>query len=107
MTIDIAHPPLPGPQAEDALDEALRTALRSNSVRVVKIIHGYGSGGTGGALRTVARNWAYRNRARLHASIPGEEITSGEGLRLAAACGLTPTGDLGGDNPGVTILWVR
>jgi len=55
------------------LDALLRKALLSGGTTIVKIIHGYGSSGKGGILRTAVRNWAWRNRSRICLCLPGEE----------------------------------
>ncbi|MBI1805410.1 MAG: Smr/MutS family protein [Ignavibacteriae bacterium] len=108
-TLDIAHPPLPGAEAEAVLDEALRKAHLSSSLRVIKIIHGFGSSGKGGTLKTLVRNWMYRQRARIKSSIPGEYLTPFNPVvqELAATLDLSISKDFGAPNEGITILWVK
>ena len=105
MTIDIAHPPMSSDDAERALDEALRSALLAGTARLIRIIHGYGSGGKGGTLKITARNWAYRRRGKFLVIVPGEEYSPFDprvtGLLGAAGISL---GEVGPSDPGVTIL---
>ena len=105
VTIDVAHPPMSSDDAERALDEALRSAELSGSARVIRVIHGYGSGGKGGTLKTTVRNWAYRRRGRIRMVIPGEEYSplgSPVGRALQEA-GISLQ-EVGPSDPGVTIL---
>ena len=109
MTIDIAHPPLTGAQAEALLDDSLRMVNGSPLLRVLKVIHGYGSSGKGGSLRTVVGNWSYRNRNKIRASIAGESFSpfDGEAQHLGAECGTSVLSDIGPANRGMTIVWVK
>jgi hypothetical protein len=105
LTIDVAHPPMSSAEAEAALDEALRSA--AGAVRVIRVIHGYGSGGKGGTLKTAVRNWAYLRRARIGITVPGEDyapleppvaaILREEGIALS---------EIGPSDPGVTLLFL-
>lgn len=108
MTVDIAHPPLTGTEAEQVLDESLRSVRGSSSLRILKIIHGYGSSGKGGSLKEAVRNWCYARRAKVRAVVAGEDATPfNENARtIASACGLSVVSDLGPPNDGVTIVWV-
>jgi len=109
MTIDIAHPPLTPTAAEEQLESSLRSARLSPEVRVLRIIHGYGSSGRGGSLKTFAQNWLYRKRSTLRAVIAGEEVTPFDPRtqELAAECQLSVTADLGPATEGMTIAWVK
>lgn len=105
QTIDVAHPPMSSDDAEDALDGAVRSALLSGTVKIVRVIHGYGSGGKGGTLKIAVRNWAYRRRGKFLMVIPGEEYSPldaeiGAVIRDAGI----PLADLGPSDPGVTLL---
>jgi len=109
MTIDVAHPPR-GPAAveEDILDAW--TAIRNSpQVRILKVIHGYGSSGVGGATRDTVRNWAYVNRGKFRAVIHGEDYAlldpATDAMRREA--GGYPDTDLSARNPGVTVIWVK
>lgn len=105
LTIDVAHPPMSSEEAERVLDEALRSTRLSGNVRVIRIIHGYGSGGKGGTLKTTVRNWAYRRRDKIDIVIPGEEyspLDSPVGRALQEAGISLP--EMGPSDPGVTFL---
>jgi hypothetical protein len=105
LTIDVAHPSMSSDEAERVLDEALRSTRLSGSVHVIRIIHGYGSGGKGGTLKTTVRNWAYRRRDKIDMVIPGEEyspLDSPVGRVLQEAGISLP--EMGPSDPGVTIL---
>ncbi|MCU0412745.1 MAG: Smr/MutS family protein [Bacteroidetes bacterium] len=102
--LDIAHPPMRGEEAEEVLNELLQEARNSSPGFVVKVIHGHGGPAI---LRQVVQNWAYRNRTRLVAIIPGERyaITDPDTRALRAEFGQEPDDDLGRGNPGFTVLW--
>lgn len=108
MTINIAHPPLSGSDAELLLDESLRSVRGSSSFRILRIIHGYGSSGKGGTLRETARNWCFARRRQTRAVLHGEDVTPFDkrAQEIAAACGVSITSDLGPANDGMTIVWV-
>jgi hypothetical protein len=109
MTVDIAHPPLSPDAAEEQLESALRSARQSAEIRVLRIVHGYGSSGRGGSLKTVARNWLYRKRSALRAVIAGEDLTPFDpnAQELAAECQLSISTDLGPATEGMTVAWVK
>ena len=64
-------------------DEALRrlehelTAKRHLRAKAMKIIHGYGSSGKGGRIRTASRKYlrAAQEQGRIYAVLPGERLT--------------------------------
>jgi len=107
--IDIAHPPCSGEEAENVLSVSLRKVQSSTHLRILKIIHGYGSGGRGGTLKTVVLNWAHANRARIKLIIDGQNINPFDASiqRLCSECHLTASKDLGEPNKGITIVWVK
>ena len=109
MTIDVAHPARRPEEVESALLDAWETVRNSPSLRLLKIIHGYGSGGRGGATRELVRNWAFRLRARFRGTYYGEEYTlANPAMReLRMEVGQYPDTDLTMPNPGVTIIWVK
>jgi hypothetical protein len=106
QTIDIAHPPLLPAEAEAMLDGALRSISLSPDRCVLKIIHGYGSSGKGGTLKTVVRNWAYTHRDRIREVLDGENFSPFNPVvqNLIASYNLTLS-DIGPVNEGITILW--
>jgi hypothetical protein len=109
LTIDVAHPPRHPDAVESALLDAWESVRNSPTLRVVKIIHGYGSGGKGGATRELVRNWAFRQRGRFRGIINGEDYSlldpSTQDIRREI--GQFPDSDLTMPNPGVTIIWVK
>ncbi len=109
LSIDVAHPPLHPDAVEQTLLETLAAARNSRAVRVVKVIHGYGSSGRGGNTAEVVRNWAFRVRTRLRAVIPGEEFSRFDPAtqRMRAETGPFHDPDLDAANRGVTYLWIR
>ncbi len=108
-TIDIAHPALASEVAEEALDGAILYIRSTQNLRTLKIVHGRGDTDRPSVLKGIAQNWAYRNRKRFKAIIPGEEygIFNPETLDMRKACGQEPDADLNAHNPGVTIVWVK
>jgi hypothetical protein len=108
-TIDIAHPPLKSDDAEQLLENRLRSASLSKNRCVLKVIHGYGSSEKPGVLKEFVRNWTYRNRAKLLAVIPGEEYNmfDAKTIEMRKACGQIIDPDLGAYNPGITIIWIK
>ncbi len=109
LTIDVAHPPRHPDQVEQDLIDAWEKVRNSPDLYVLKVIHGHGSSGKGGSTRETVRNWAFRQRRRLAAVIPGEEygLFSDETARMRREVGAFPDPDLDAPNPGVTILWIK
>lgn len=77
-------------------DEALRrlenelAAKRHLRAKAMKIIHGYGSSGKGGRIRTASRKYlrAAQEQGRIYAVLPGERLTifDEEARRLMVRC---------------------
>lgn len=109
LIIDVAHPPRHPDAVEEELQNALQKARNSSSIRVVKVIHGYGSSGRGGTTHETVRNWGYANRRRIREIIPGESygLTDASTIALRHEVGDFPDSDIGARNRGITILWVR
>ena len=109
LTIDVAHPPRHPDQVEQELLDAWQKIRNSPEFCVLKIIHGHGSGGKGGSTRDTVRNWAFRQKGKFLAIIPGEEYTlfHDDTARLRREVGAFPDPDLGSPNPGITIAWVK
>ncbi len=96
------------PLALSLLNDALRIA-RDERYAAVKIIHGYGSSGEGGAIRTAMQaELAQRARAgEIRAFISGEEwrISDERSWALLQACAeLKKDSDLGRGNKGISIV---
>lgn len=73
----------------------------------MKLIHGYGSSGRGGRLRTACRTWL---RQQELCFLPGEEFTifNEEARRWLAACPrLRQDRDLDAENRGVTFVLLK
>jgi len=109
LTIDVAHPPRHPDDVEEELLLALSQVRNSSSLRILKIIHGYGSAGKGSTTKELVRNWVFRNKNRFKQTIDGENYSlynapTQEMRKQVGAC--TDT-DLGSGNAGVTIVWVK
>lgn len=108
-TIDVAHPPRQPNQVEQELDAMLSKVRNHSTWRAVKVIHGYGSSGRGGATKETVKNWAFQRRRHLRAAIDGEDydLFDGDTQDMRSDCGQIDDADLGAGNPGITILWVK
>jgi len=108
-TIDVAHPSGPASVVEQALTDGWATIRNSSTLRVLKVIHGYGSSGKGGVTRETVRNWAFAHRKHFRAVLPGEEylLTSEAVLKLRSETGQYEDKDLTMPNPGITIIWIK
>lgn len=85
------------------------TSAKTLRVKVIKLIHGYGSSGTGGRIRTAVRAELenLKRAGRIKAYVPGEkwEIFNMETIRMLDACGeLRSDRDLGRFNNGITMV---
>jgi hypothetical protein len=108
-TIDVAHPPRKPDDVEAALLDAWESIRNSSTLRILKIVHGYGSGGSGGTTRDTVRNWAFRQKGRFRAVVYGEDYEPSD---PATAAMRTETGNYGDtdltmQNRGITIIWVK
>lgn len=88
------------------------TAARANRVDVLKLIHGYGSSGRGGVIRTAARKElaAMTRDGKIRAFIPGEEFSPFESLTqemLLRYPDLAKDRDYLKTNHGVTLVILR
>ncbi|MBA3912992.1 MAG: Smr/MutS family protein [Acidobacteriales bacterium] len=95
-------------QAYAKLDAALEQA-RKNGVRVLKVIHGYGSTGKGGVLRFAVRGYLRRRKDKREIAIfvSGEDWSKFEERSrelLARAPELASDQDLGRKNKGITLV---
>lgn len=98
-------------EALERLDRALSQARR-DGVRLLKVIHGYGSTGSGGAIKQAAHRKlaAWKRERRIGEFVPGEEWgVFHEGTRrILEECGDPgPDPDLRSQNEGITIILVR
>lgn len=83
--------------------------LRRTGIKSVKVIHGYGSSGTGGSIRTAVRHYLRiaQNEGRIKNFCPGEyfspfEKTGRTMIEMVPALRADP--DWGRQNDGVTIV---
>ena len=82
-------------------------AARHLGTPAMKLIHGYGSSGRGGRLRTACRTWL---RQQELCFLPGEEFTifNEEARRWLAVCPrLRQDRDLDAENRGVTFVLLK
>ena len=109
LTLDVAHPPRHPDVVEQDLLDAWQKVRSSPHLFVLKIVHGYGSSGTGGRTRETVRNWAFRQRSRFIAVIPGEEydLFHEDTARLRKEIGAFSDADMDSPNPGITVIWVK
>ena len=109
LTIDVAHPPRSPAEVEALLLDAWSQVRNSPGLRVLKIIHGYGSTGKGGSSKETVRNWAFRNRARIPAIINGEDygLLDPGTQAMRNEVGMFDDGDLDAGNPGIVVLWIK
>ena len=100
------------------LEEARRRVIaairqaRRDGVRVLKVIHGYGSSGKGGKLNFgLRKSFGLRKKEGvIRDFIAGEDFSIFNPTVLAlleAVPGLRGDPDLGATNEGITILWLQ
>ncbi len=100
------------------LEEAKRRLLleirrcHGEGVTVLKIIHGYGSGGRGGVLRMGLRKGfaEYQRHGDILGFATGEEFSIFHAISLeiiTAAPELRKDPDLERANPGISFLWIQ
>jgi len=92
----------------ETLDQKLATA-HLQGVRFVRLIHGYGSSGTGGDIRAAVRRHlnALRQNHKIQQFIRGEsyaELSHSDKVRLTAYPELKSRLKTDSQNPGVTIV---
>ena len=85
---------------------------RSAGERTVKLIHGYGSHGVGGAIRrhTRALLRELEQTGRIASFLPGEDfgpISEGGRAAIARDFSLTRDPDYGRANSGITLVFLR
>jgi Smr domain len=96
-------------------DEALHrlemaiSRARQKQIRVLKIVHGYGSSGVGGILRPVVRNFLRqaKERGEIALFVNGESFSSFDSRSkelLGQAAQLLVDKDLGKANRGITLV---
>jgi hypothetical protein len=98
-------------QAYQKLEAALAQA-RKDGVAVLKLIHGYGSTGTGGVLRFALRGFLRQRKEKgdIAAFVNGESFSSFDERSkalLAKAPELILDRDLGRANKGITLVLLK
>lgn len=95
-------------------DEALRRleAARHMNTPLLKLIHGYGSSGKGGRIRTASRKYllAQQEKGRIAAVVPGERFSIFDETTRRALQQyphLRQDRDLERENMGVTFIFLR
>ncbi len=108
LEMDVAHPPMHPDEVEESLLQATLRVRNSSHLHVIKVIHGYGSGGRGGQTKETVRNWAWKNRKKFKAVIHGENysIFDSSTQLMRTECGQIKDDDLERRNQGVTLFWV-
>ena len=101
------------PTRDEALGklQAAIARARQQRIRVLKIIHGYGSSGVGGILRPVVRNFLRqaKERGEITLFVNGESFSSFDSRSkelLGQAAQLLLDKDLGRGNRGITLVLV-
>jgi hypothetical protein len=109
LTVDFAHPPMRPEEVERALAAAIGDVRSGATLRVLKIIHGWGSRGRGGSTQDTVRNWLFRHGGNLRGVIEGEQFASLDPRvrDLLLEVDLSADPDLNRFNRGITIVWVR
>lgn len=108
-TLDVGHPPRLPALVEELLLQSTQYVRNHDHLRVIKVVHGYGSKGKGGETRDTVRNWAYQNQRQLIDVIYGEQYSlfDTKTQLLRNECGQIEDSDLDAANPGITLLWVK
>ena len=109
VSLDVAHPARKPDEVERELDAMLTKIRNHPGWRALKIVHGYGSSGKGGATKATVKNWAFSRRQHLRAIIEGEryELFNADTQKMRSECGQADDPDLGAANPGITVVWVK
>ena len=107
--LDVAHPPRKAAMVEELLLQGVEYVRNHPHLRVMKVVHGYGSKGRGGETRETVRNWAFRNRRLFIEIIHGEQysIFDAKTQLLRNECGQIADPDLEKANEGITLIWVK
>ena len=109
LTLDLAHPPRHPDEVEDELLQAWMKVRGSPTLRLIKIIHGYGKSGKGGTTKNVVRNWTFHYRSKFRLVVDGENYSLYDAgtQEVRKHLGEYLDSDLGASNAGVTVVFVK
>ena len=101
--IDIGNKGFSLDRAISELEIKVSESIFEGEVRVIKIIHGHGTG----ALRNSVREWCKDQEGRFQAIICGEnyDLFSHDSANMRAECGSPHDPDLGRKNSAITYIW--
>ncbi len=107
--VELGRPTLD--EARHLVAEEIRRAKREG-VRMLKVIHGYGSSGKGGVLNVgLRKSFALRKKeGAIRDYIPGEDFSIFNPATLAlleAVPEVKSDPDLDATNQGITLLWLK
>ncbi|MBC8216605.1 MAG: Smr/MutS family protein [Candidatus Marinimicrobia bacterium] len=102
--IDIGHRKYSTDIAMSILETEVSKAAYQGNVRMIKIVHGHGTG----ALRTAVRTWCKDQEGRFQAVIYGEDYDAfhRDTAEMRTDSGHPNDSDLGRKNRAVTYLWL-
>tara|TARA_B110000467_G_scaffold97322_1_gene88011 strand:- start:1551 stop:1883 length:333 start_codon:yes stop_codon:yes gene_type:complete len=101
--IDIGHKGFSLDRAISELEIKVSESIFEGEVRVIKIIHGHGTG----ALRNSVREWCKDQEGRFQAIIYGEnyDLFNHDSANMRVECGSPHDPDLGRKNSAITYIW--
>jgi len=102
--IDIGHQGYSIDQAITELEIAISDSIFSKKTRVVKVIHGHGTG----ALKKGVRDWCDDHEGRFQGVVYGEEYSlfNPAAANMRADCGSPSDPDLERKNGAITYIWL-
>jgi uncharacterized Zn finger protein (UPF0148 family) len=105
VNLEAGHPTVP--QAIAKLERRIETA-RKQGVKVLKVIHGYGSSGKGGSLRDAVRRVLpeLERQGPVRSHVAGEHFAKSSSI-VRQFPRLREDADLGRGNRGVTLVILR
>lgn len=101
--IDIGHKGFSLDRALSELEIKASESIYKGDVRVLKIIHGHGTG----TLKQSVREWCQSQDGRFQAVIYGEDydLFNRDSANMRAECGSPYDPDLGKKNSAITYVW--
>ena len=105
VNLETGHPTVA--EALAKLERRIETARRQG-VKVLKVIHGYGSSGKGGSLRDAVRRVLpeLERKGLVRSYVAGEQFTKSSAI-VKQFPKLESDRDLGRGNPGVTVVGLK